>query len=880
MNNINFANPWLLLVGLILLVIVTVSFIISINKDNRTTNNVISFICHIIICILVTLAMAKTTYENVVTQTHIYVLADVSYSSNNNLDLIDEYIDDLKENSPKNSKIGVICFGKDYELLNKPGEKVKSVKDSNVDKSETNIASALEYANSLFKDNVIKRIVIISDGKETNKSNVVSVVNNLQVEGVYVDAIFLDNNIKDDTKEVQLNNYSMNNYVYLNDDEKVYVTIESNQVSKSYIRLYKDELLIEEKPLMLSKGYNNVNLSLDTSEAGVFNYKVEIISDDDTVNMNNSCIFTQDVREKINILFIGSNNDDKKYMDELYGSYANVDYFINNNEIPFTVEELAKYDEFIISDYDIRNIYNSSQFINSLNILVSEFGKSLITFGNTYIQNNEEDVTLNALSDMLPVVYGNKKQDDKLVALVIDISRSMEQLDRLKIAKEACYNILDNLDDDTDVFAVAFYGETGIVFRPTKASNREELKEQIENLEAYQGTFMGSALFYTYRFMLDYDYSNKEVILISDGLPYKEQNKVSKDMVSAMAKQKISVSTIHVVTKEGRQLMKDLASLGRGNYYFIDTLDDVKSLILNEVLNDLNDVILSDNESIISINKPNDKVVENIDSLPNIKGLFNNRKKSNANIILNATYKDDNGNEFDIPLYTTWAYGNGNVSSYASTLTGEWSVYWNKDDNASKFIYNVLDKNVPLVRLDNSFIIDYKVEGNMTEVIVNVPTTTLDSTVFINVKYPDGTLLNKEMIFDSINYVYTIETNQIGNYEIEIIHNNGNLTYTSVYNYTVSYLPEYDMFEDFKASDLYPMVTSNGKISTDGKLILENSNSSIKKYYFDFTIPCMIACCALFILDVCVRKLRLQDIKNLFKKVRKDKKVFYNEKND
>lgn len=871
MSNINFANPWLLLAGLILLVIVIVSFLVSINKDNRTTNNVISFICHIIICILVTLAMAKTTYEMVVTQTHIYVLADVSYSSNNNLDLIDEYIDDLKEDAPRNSKIGVICFGKDYELLNKPGEKIKSVKNSNVDKSETNIASALEYANSLFKDNVIKRIVIISDGKETNNSNVVSVVNNLQVEGVYVDAIFLDNNIEEDIKEVQLNNYSMNNYVYLNDDEKVYVTIESNQVSKSYVRLYKDDLLIEEKPLMLSKGYNNVNLSLDTSEAGVFNYKVEIISDDDTVNMNNSCIFTQDVREKINILFIGSSNDDKKYIDEVYGEYANVDYFINNSEIPFTVEELAIYDEFIISNYDIRNIYNSSQFINSLNILVSEFGKSLITFGNTYIQNNEEDVTLNTLSEMLPVVYGNKKQDDKLIALVIDISRSMEQLDRLKIAKEVCYNILDNLEDDTDVFAVAFYGETGIVFRPTKASNREELKEQIENLEAYQGTFMGSALFYTYRFMLDYDYSNKEVILISDGLPYKEQNTVSKDMVKAMAKQKISVSTIRILSNnEGTKLMKELASLGRGIDYRVDDLEGVKSLILNEVLNDLNDVILSDNESVVSINKPNDKVVEGVDTLSNIKGLFNNRKKSNANIILNATYKDDNGNEFDIPLYTTWAYGNGNVSSYASTLTGEWSVYWNKDDNSSKFIYNVLDKNVPLVRLDNSFIVDYKVEGNMTEVIVNVPTTSMHSTVFINVKYPDGTLVNKEMIFDSINYVYTIETNQIGNYEIEIIHNNGNLRYTSVYNYTVSYLPEYDMFEDFKASDLYSMVTSNGKISTDGKLILENNNSSIKKYYFDFTIPCLIVCSVLFILDVCVRKLRLQDIKNLFKKVRKD----------
>ena len=35
--------------------------------------------------------MAKTTYEIIITETNIYVLADCSYSSHNNFDKIDEY---------------------------------------------------------------------------------------------------------------------------------------------------------------------------------------------------------------------------------------------------------------------------------------------------------------------------------------------------------------------------------------------------------------------------------------------------------------------------------------------------------------------------------------------------------------------------------------------------------------------------------------------------------------------------------------------------------------------------------------------------------------------------------------------------------------------
>ena len=48
MNNINFANPWLLLVGIVLIIIVVTSFVISVKKENRSTNNVISFIIHLI----------------------------------------------------------------------------------------------------------------------------------------------------------------------------------------------------------------------------------------------------------------------------------------------------------------------------------------------------------------------------------------------------------------------------------------------------------------------------------------------------------------------------------------------------------------------------------------------------------------------------------------------------------------------------------------------------------------------------------------------------------------------------------------------------------------------------------------------------------------
>ena len=61
------------------------------------------------------------------------------------------------------------------------------------------------------------------------------------------------------------------------------------------------------------------------------------------------------------------------------------------------------------------------------------------------------------------------------------------------------------------------------------------------------------------------------------------------------------------------------------------------------------------------------------------------------------------------------------------------------------------------------------------------------------------------------------------------------------------------------------MVTNNGEISLDGNLKLENTNSNVQKYIYDFTPLFMIISVALFVIDIMVRKLRLQDIKSLFK---------------
>ena len=111
--------------------------------------------------------------------------------------------------------------------------------------------------------------------------------------------------------------------------------------------------------------------------------------------------------------------------------------------------------------------------MQSVDTAVSLFGKTLLTFGDTGIQNDDEG-NMKVLSDMLPVIYGNGNLDSKLYTIVLDGSRSMFQIDKFKRAKIAACRLVDLLNDGDSISVVVFHGDFEVIQTPTDAANREK----------------------------------------------------------------------------------------------------------------------------------------------------------------------------------------------------------------------------------------------------------------------------------------------------------------------------------------------------------------------------------------------------------------------
>ena len=100
MNNISFDNVYLLFLIIPLVALTAVPFALAIRRENVNGHNVASLVIHILIAVLVSFAIAGTMVTTVITETEVYVVADVSYSANRNLDTVDSYIQNVRSSLP------------------------------------------------------------------------------------------------------------------------------------------------------------------------------------------------------------------------------------------------------------------------------------------------------------------------------------------------------------------------------------------------------------------------------------------------------------------------------------------------------------------------------------------------------------------------------------------------------------------------------------------------------------------------------------------------------------------------------------------------------------------------------------------------------------
>ena len=247
------------------------------------------------------------------------------------------------------------------------------------------------------------------------------------------------------------------------------------------------------------------------------------------------------------------------------------------------------------------------------------------------------------------------------ISLVVDRSGSMSG-DKLAYVKKAVNFVIDNLASDDYLSIVQYDDRIDVVSQSAKVTNKKELHNQVNKIEARGMTNLSGGMLEGYNQVgsTQQDKYVNRVLLLSDGLANQgitEPEKLKQIAQKKFREQGIGLSTFGVGSDFNELLMTHLSEFGGGNYYFIESPEKIPEIFAQELAGLLS--VVSQNTKLI-IKFPSDYFkCSNVYGYPfeaksgsvsiNFNDVISEEKKA-VLIKLDVTTPVDKEVEFDIEL--------------------------------------------------------------------------------------------------------------------------------------------------------------------------------------------------------------------------------------
>ena len=897
-----FSNPWFLLLLLPAIAVTVIPYLRLNKRYRRNRNRIISMTLHSLVFLFAISVFAGISFSYRVPNdlNEIILVVDVSDTEKEVASVRDEYVANILNENYSDFKVGVVTFGYDQVLAVPLGTDasayMKYIDAEKPDASATDVSAALTYAKSLLKKPETGKIVLISDGLETDE-NAMTVIKSLTATGLKVDTLCVqDVNEKPEVQIVDVKTYD-SRY----DASKVYsidITLQSNFAGYAAVLLVDNDNL--EKAEMsynipVINGKQTFTLAHTFDSAAFHKLSFQVIATEDTLNENNAYCSYIYLEEFSKILILERTNGESENYKNILANDASFSIATKNIEnAPATLEELRNYDEVVL--FNIANADMPKGFSQILQRYVKEIGGGLLTVGGNKDEGGDKVANAYDRSDMLKTTYQDMLPVKAVdftppigVVLLIDSSGSMSgsvdyttNKNYLELAQDGAVACLSALNKQDWVGIMTFKDEA---FEQSSMIPLTHVKE-LQNAIASIGSDGGATLFepafkaaaQTLQALTVVE--KKHIILVTDGEPNDGFERYS-DEVKHLKELGITLSIITVnATADAKALMDQTIKLvdptkSAINVSNMATLPDV----MRNTLNVPEIKVYNPEKFTPRISNITDEALAFYDaatktwSVPEVGGFYGTEAKEGATVILASEYA---------PLYAKWNYGEGKVGSFMSDLYGtadSWSSDFMNAESGAEFLRKTVINLLPKDNIRGSdMLLTVKEDNYTTDFSVS---TTLEENESLEVEITDMQKDAESPEIFTLKAVngygaFKIENKEHGVYKVVVnkIDEEGNVISSATHYKCFSYSKEYDGFVDIEtgATLMKDLAEANGgKIIENPADVYEGLQRYLVKTYDPKTVLAIISIC-LFILDIAVRKFKFKWIHEIIRE-RKNKTV-------
>lgn len=570
--SIQFTYWWLLFLAIPLIGLSLIPYFLTAKKYRRTRNRIVSLVLHCVTIVLVTLALSGITFVRSVANSanELILVVDVSNTQEEAAENRDGFVNEvLKESVYQNFSVGVVTFGLTQvyavPLTADAGSVYTAYKQAELpDTSATDIESALEYARTLFTHPESGKILLVTDGKETD-GNVAesSVIAGIVAQGTKFDAVFVTSEYGD--SEFQIVNIDLPD-VQVTEGTECTITLNvlAREAGNVRVNLYdngeqaqigSDNQTSLEYTVALKQGEQSIPLKHTFTGEGIHEIKAELVpvanGAGDEMQQNN-VYYTYvniEVFNKVLIFeyFEGDSvtlvemlrdgnllGEDGIYDVSLFNLQKNsvVHYTGSGTEegiVPETVDDLRRYDQVIMNNIANADLVNRDIPLDKLLYsYVYEYGGGMLTVGGKDPVSgeahayNRKDMYGKDYQKMLPV-EAIQYTPPAGVMIVVDVSGSMETTmqdgeSRLYWARIGVTAALDSLSERDKIGIMTLGSDYSDILSLTPMTDRSRIEEAIGRIDsAYSGTVFTPSVVHAAEQLKAAQMEKNHIIIISDG---------------------------------------------------------------------------------------------------------------------------------------------------------------------------------------------------------------------------------------------------------------------------------------------------------------------------------------------------------------------------
>ncbi|MBQ9481803.1 MAG: VWA domain-containing protein, partial [Clostridia bacterium] len=639
------------------------------------------------------------------------------------------------------------------------------------------IASALNYTKTLFNYPETAKIVLVTDGKETD-GKAASVARSVSASGVRIDIANIPSEYSD--TDVQITDVKLPNYhVNIGNECLFGITVHSraDEGYKARITLSDNDSesedgksVLEDK--MIVSGAQEFEIPYTFKEGGEHKlvFSVELTDmENEPLLANNTYTAFMSIENFNKILVLQRDDSSSEALADILTEGDAFDVETKNffdEDIPYTVKQLREYDQVILDNVSVTDMKDkwegdeekAEEFQQALYRYVYDYGGSVFTVGGDDESGNANFYDRIALArdyatplrQMLPV-QAVEYTPPLGVVIIIDKSGSMDETlavgstreNRLWWARAGATSCLNSTDfrDYIGIMTLDEYNE--VILPLTPRTQRDKITTAIESIDTANGGTIATNALISARAQLISEYNSgkiekKHIIIVTDGEIAKMDTAI--DAAAINYKNGITMSIVQIGgSSSGKNISLRIIAAGNG-YTDLESLKNQESSVdLSEyekyLYEDDNKIIYNMREDLHQhgiddviyktfkpvIYSPSSNLVQGLGETD--PSTFSRVLPAELDGFYGTKARDESElilvGEYDVPVYAQWKFGKGMVGSFMCDIGGKWGSGFATEESGRIFIRNVVGNLVPTEDIrEKGIVLDLREENYVNQLNV------------------------------------------------------------------------------------------------------------------------------------------------------------------